>query len=110
MVASWPRAKSVTRALRYDGIIPQLAGGGPEVRPSAEHIREIAALARKSRPADAGPFDIVIDGVTPGDGPASARAKVGPLASAGATWWIEANWMDATVESLRRRIAAGPPA
>jgi alkanesulfonate monooxygenase SsuD/methylene tetrahydromethanopterin reductase-like flavin-dependent oxidoreductase (luciferase family) len=107
--AAWPRPKSVNRALRYDGIIPQVAGGGPEVRASADQIREIAAMAREQRPPDAGPFDIVVDGVTPAGDPAAARAKVQPLADAGATWWIEANWMDGTVEDLRRRIAAGPP-
>ena len=34
---------------------------------------------------------------------------VRPYAEAGATWWIDANWAEATVESVRRRARAGPP-
>lgn len=109
VVAAWPRPKSVNRALRYDGIIPQVAGGGPTVRVVAEDIRDIAALAQEQRPADANPFDIIVDGTTPAADPVAARAKVQPLDEAGATWWIEADWMEGTVKSLRARIAAGPP-
>jgi hypothetical protein len=32
-----------------------------------------------------------------------------PLAEAGATWWVESPWENASVASLRERIAAGPP-
>ena len=39
-----------------------------------------------------------------------ASAAVRPYADAGATWWIDGDWGGATVESLRRRIAVGPPA
>lgn len=109
VVASWGRPKSVDRALRYDGIIPQVAGGNQGVRAAADDVRAMAALAGARRPADAGPFDIVVDGVTPAGDPDAARGKVQPLAEAGATWWIEADWMDGTVDNLRARIAAGPP-
>lgn len=109
VVAAWPRPKSVERALRYDGIIPQVAaeGGGPG-RVTPEQVRAIAELARERRP-DGEPFEIVIGDVSPADDGAAARAIVEPLAEAGATWWIESPWMDATVGSLRERIAAGPP-
>ena len=33
-----------------------------------------------------------------------------PFAAAGATWWIDADWDGSTVETVRGRIAAGPPA
>ena len=49
-----------------------------------------------------------MEGKTPDD-PVEAGAAIAPLAEAGATWWTEADWSDATVETLRRRIAAGPP-
>lgn len=106
VVAAWPRPKSVDRALRYDGILPQIS---LTTRPGPDDIRAIAALAQERRPADAGPFDIISEGVTPVDNPAAARAQVQPLVEAGATWWIESRWQDGSVEVLRQRIATGPP-
>ena len=38
------------------------------------------------------PFDIVVEGETPGEDPAAAAAIVRPYAEAGATWWLEARW------------------
>ena len=109
VVAAWPRAKSVDRALRYDGIVPQKAGAAAPAFVSPDDVRDMAALGRECRPADAGPWEIVISENTPADNAAAARAIVQPYADVGATWWIEAPWMGATVESLRARIAAGPP-
>ena len=59
------------------------------------------------------PFDIVVEGVTPGDDPAAAAAQVRPWAEAGATWWIEAMWaaneQENGLEFVRQRIRQGPP-
>jgi alkanesulfonate monooxygenase SsuD/methylene tetrahydromethanopterin reductase-like flavin-dependent oxidoreductase (luciferase family) len=109
VVGVWPRPKSVDRALRYDGIVPQVAaeGGGPG-RVTPDQVRAIADVARERR-GEGAPFDIVIGDVSPGDDAEAARAIVQPLAEAGATWWIESPWMESTVASLRARIAAGPP-
>jgi alkanesulfonate monooxygenase SsuD/methylene tetrahydromethanopterin reductase-like flavin-dependent oxidoreductase (luciferase family) len=110
VVAAWPRPKSVARALRYDGLIPQMSGGdGFPGRPTPEDIRAIAALVQERRPPETGPFQIVTDGSTPADNPAAARATVEPFAEAGATWWIEVDWQNATLDTLRRRVSAGPP-
>ncbi len=93
--------RSVARALRFDGILPQTADPG--------RIRELATLVAASRlDADAPPFEIVVEGTTnPADG--NDLDRVGALADAGATWWIESDWQGATVGSLRERIAGGPP-
>lgn len=98
VVGAWPKERSVRRALRYDGILPQSAD------PVA--IRELAAFIARERPAEARPLDIVVEGTTR-DG--DDAGTVHTLADAGATWWIESDWAGATVESLRRRIAGGPP-
>ncbi len=64
----------------------------------------------RERPPSAGaPYEIMVEGVTPPD-PADAGAQLAPLAEAGATWWVESDWNDSTVETLRRRLSAGPPA
>ncbi|MCA9862512.1 MAG: LLM class flavin-dependent oxidoreductase [Thermomicrobiales bacterium] len=110
VVGVWPRPKSVARAFRYDGIIPQYAEDqGVISHATPERVRAIAEAARAQRPADAGPFDIITEGVSPADDAAAARAQVAPFAEAGATWWIESRWQGETAETLRARIAAGPP-
>jgi hypothetical protein len=56
------------------------------------------------------PFDIVMEGRTPGDDPVAAAAQVRPWAEAGATWWMEAMWeAPNTLDDLRTRIHQGPP-
>jgi alkanesulfonate monooxygenase SsuD/methylene tetrahydromethanopterin reductase-like flavin-dependent oxidoreductase (luciferase family) len=107
VVALWPSPKSVERAFRYDGIMPAV-GPPPNNSPSPDDVRAIAAAARERKGVDA-PFDIILEGSTPGNDPAAARATVEPLAAAGATWWIESPWDAPSVASLRQRIAAGPP-
>jgi alkanesulfonate monooxygenase SsuD/methylene tetrahydromethanopterin reductase-like flavin-dependent oxidoreductase (luciferase family) len=109
VVAIWPREKSVARALRYDGILPYLAGpdGGPAAA-TPDDVRAMVAAARE-RKGEGEPFDIILDGTTPADDAQAAREQVLPLAEAGATWWIESDWMNGTVGNLRKRIAAGPP-
>jgi hypothetical protein len=89
----------VARALRFDGILPQTT--------DPADIRAVAERAARERPGR--PIDIVVEGTTPHD-PAAAALVVAPLTEAGATWWIESDWTGATVDSLRRRIGAGPPA
>ena len=113
VVGAWPRERSMRRAARWDGIIPQAhddAGGQLDLTP--EHVREIAAYAARERPESARnrPFEIIAQGTSSATDRAAAIATVQPWANAGATWWIEADWQDATVESIRRRIQAGPPA
>jgi len=94
----WPKERSVARALRFDGILPETS--------DPEQIRALAERVVRERPGV--PFDIVVEGKTPDD-PALAGAAIAPLAEAGATWWTEADWSDPAVGKLRRRIAAGPP-
>ena len=59
------------------------------------------------------PFDIIIEGETPGDNPEKAASILQPLAGAGMTWWLEAVWKtpetEGGAEGMRRRIKQGPP-
>jgi alkanesulfonate monooxygenase SsuD/methylene tetrahydromethanopterin reductase-like flavin-dependent oxidoreductase (luciferase family) len=102
VVGRWPSERSMRRTLRYDGVIAQVE--------EADGIAAIAEYVARHRPAgDQGrAFEIVAQGTTPPD---SARASeiVRPFAAAGATWWIDANWEGASVDTLRKRIEAGPP-
>jgi alkanesulfonate monooxygenase SsuD/methylene tetrahydromethanopterin reductase-like flavin-dependent oxidoreductase (luciferase family) len=102
VVGAWPNERSMRRALRYDGVIAQVEG--------ADGIAEIAGYVAPERLATGQdrPFQIVAQGRTPPD-PRRATKIVRPFAMAGATWWIDADWGSATVESVRTRIQAGPP-
>ena len=55
------------------------------------------------------PWDVIAEGVTAADDRTAAQATVAAHEAAGATWWIESDWEGGTVESIRRRIEAGPP-
>ena len=110
VVAMWHSERSMQRALRYDGLLPNVRGadGAPrDVTP--DDIREMAAYVAERRNQST-PFDIVMEGETPGDDPAQAAAIVRPFAEAGATWWNESRWgAMSDVELVRTRIQQGPP-
>lgn len=109
-VGAWPSRRSMSRALRYDGLLAAKTGGtAQELGLTPEDVRAIKAYVEENRPDDT-PFDIVCEGETPGEDPERAASVVRPFAQAGATWWIEAPWSPPNEpEDLGRRIAQGPP-
>ena len=112
-VGAWPREKSMRRALRYDGLLPSVLGDDGKARElTPDDLRAMRDYAAANR-AESTPFDIVMEGETPGDDPARAAEIVRPWADAGATWWIEALWNEprdaAGLSAVRRRAAQGPP-
>jgi alkanesulfonate monooxygenase SsuD/methylene tetrahydromethanopterin reductase-like flavin-dependent oxidoreductase (luciferase family) len=113
VVGAVGRAKSIERALNWDGILPaRIAPPGEQAELTPEDIFALAQTVRAARPASAD-FDIVIEGETPGDAPAVAAAKVRPFAQAGATWWLEmiwsGPWKEGGLAGLEQRIRQGPP-
>ena len=111
VVGAWPHERSMRRAVRWDGIYvqAQAADGTPES--GQEPLRDVLAYVRRERSEDLReqPFDVVVEGSTPPDDPIAAAALAGAHVDAGATWWIEADWTSDSVDSMRARIAAGPP-
>jgi len=94
------RPKSMARALRWDGILPQRLG--PDGAEQAT-IGEVATLHRELAGRD---FDIIVEGSNTEHSPAA-------WAQAGATWWIESMW-DAIgqrdpVLAATDRLRDGPP-
>jgi alkanesulfonate monooxygenase SsuD/methylene tetrahydromethanopterin reductase-like flavin-dependent oxidoreductase (luciferase family) len=102
VVGAWGRPKSMTRALRYDGLLPH----APEMTP--ELVGELRAYADVHRGSGAGPYDIVVEAETPSDR-AKAADKVAPYAETGATWWLESFWGLASHDEVIARVQAGPP-
>lgn len=110
VVAAWPREKSLARALRWDGIVPaRMNPDGSMAAMTPDDIRELAAYTTERRGADT-PFEIIVEGRTPGDHRERARAIVLPYAEAGATWWMDAMWSAPnSFEDVRARVRQGPP-
>jgi alkanesulfonate monooxygenase SsuD/methylene tetrahydromethanopterin reductase-like flavin-dependent oxidoreductase (luciferase family) len=113
MVGAWPSMTSMRRVLRYDGLLPNvLKPGAATAGPTVDELREMRAFIAANRTATT-PFDIVMEGQTPGDDARAAAALVRPWAEAGATWWIEDRWTAPRdgegLALVRARIAQGPP-
>ncbi len=113
VVGVWPAMKSMRRALRCDGVIPQFrpAADGSEGGP--DQVAEMCGwLAGQGAPPG---FDVIADGETPAADQAAAAAAVAGLAEAGSTWWLETRWggnddLAGRISAIRDRIEAGPPA
>src|SRR6266498_2976117 len=112
VVAAWPRPKSMRRALRCDGLLPVLMNGGEHRGIAPDDIRAMLRWLQDNgvRPG----FDVVMEGETPADDPAAARAVVAPWEEAGCTWWLDARWempheSPERMRQVRERLQAGPP-
>lgn len=100
----WTKTKSLQRALRWDGIIPQKYKSMERLTPA--EVRELKHFVDEHR-SSSEPFDIVVGGTTPGGNRKRAAATVSAFEEAGATWWLESamtSW-----DKLRKRIKQGPP-
>ncbi len=114
VVGAWPSKKSMSRALKFDGLLPTVIEPQKGARQATpQEVSQIKAYAAANRD-DPTPFDIVVEGETPGDDPARAVEIVQPWSQAGATWWIEGLWsLTDAADGLARlhwRIEQGPPA
>jgi hypothetical protein len=111
VVGAWPSMKSMQRALRYDGLLPAVLGEDGKVRLEMITPSEILTMKRfiaDHRDQDT-PFEIVIEGQTPGDDLPKAREMINHYREVGVTWWIEALWSVQENEKLLTRIQQGPP-
>ncbi len=111
VVGAWPRSKSMARVLRYDGLLPNMMGTDGKVLfspPTPADLRDMAAFIHANRSTTT-PFDIIMEGQTPGDDPVKAVAMVRPYVEAGATWWNEAMWDAKDDNDVLARIRQGPP-
>lgn len=113
VVGAWPSEKSMQRVVKYDGLLPMKMGdkgASPVFTP--DDIRVMQAYVAERRTLTT-PFDIVIEGETPGDQPEQAISQVQKWAESGATWWQEDIWASVYekdgIEGMRRRIKQGPP-
>jgi alkanesulfonate monooxygenase SsuD/methylene tetrahydromethanopterin reductase-like flavin-dependent oxidoreductase (luciferase family) len=111
VVGAWPREQSMRRAARYDGWLPNYLPPGGLATLTPAVLREAVEWLERERGEQAPPYDVVVEGNTFRQDPASACRTVGGWGDAGATWWIEANWLvEGPVEAyVAERLEAGPP-
>lgn len=113
VIGAWPRMKSMQRTLRYDGVIPaRMNSDGSSGNMTPVDIQALKTYVAEQRSQQT-PFDIVIEGETPGDNREQAVATVQPYIEAGTTWWLESVWStpetQGGVAGMRTRIQQGPP-
>jgi hypothetical protein len=112
VVGAWPRPKSMRRVLRCDGLIPtKMIPEGVHVTVTPDDIRAMRTFIEERRMSPV-PFDIVVEGDTPGDEPDRAVDIVRPFAEAGATWWLESlavHGKRGGLDRVRERLRQGPP-
>ena len=104
----WPNKAPFRRAAKWDGVIP-LNKHGIWIKPP--DLQEILAFIQAQRTAKT-PFDAVIIGARPTLGKTSAaiRKSLQQLEQAGATWWLQALYLERnSIEALRAAVRQGPP-
>lgn len=111
VIGAWPRPRSMRRALRCDGVVPQYQLGGRAAGPDDARAVRAWLTEHGATPG----FGMVAEGETPAGDPDAAAAAVSPWAEAGCTWWLETRWEmpHDSVErmaQIRERLTAGPPA
>jgi alkanesulfonate monooxygenase SsuD/methylene tetrahydromethanopterin reductase-like flavin-dependent oxidoreductase (luciferase family) len=93
VAARWPNRRPVARALTWDGLfVIEL--------PGPDALAELAGEIARERPADRGPFDLVVE-IEPGE-------DATPWNEAGATWVLTGFGPEPHLEAVREAIAAGP--
>lgn len=107
VVGAWPRERSLRRALRCSGVIPEPIEG--ELTPAT--VEDVRAWFN-ARGAGSS-FDIIVEGQTSLSADLAA-ASVLPWEEAGATWWLETRWTQPRnapemLAAFRQRLEAGPP-
>lgn len=113
MVGGYPSEKSMARAMKYDGLIPNILkktegklAAAHDLTP--EHVREMMTYVQSHR-TQTTPYQVIAEGSTPADDPVRARAIVQEWEEAGATWWLEAMWSVSGEKNLLKRVQKGPP-
>jgi alkanesulfonate monooxygenase SsuD/methylene tetrahydromethanopterin reductase-like flavin-dependent oxidoreductase (luciferase family) len=96
----WPHRRPLRRAARYDGVFPV----SHHWSLSGDELRELMGVIAEHRPADAGPFDlVVVNHERPGP------ERMAELADGGATWWLQGFGERPRLADVQAAADAGPP-
>jgi alkanesulfonate monooxygenase SsuD/methylene tetrahydromethanopterin reductase-like flavin-dependent oxidoreductase (luciferase family) len=103
----WPRRKPLQRAARWDGVYLMTVNQATNELLTPGEVREAVSYIQSLRESDE-PFDIAVNGETPGDSRRGSEI-VRPYEESGATWWVEYVASRETLKEYRQRIRQGPP-
>jgi len=109
VAATWPKPRPVSRAARFDGVMPILDPFTEQMTP--QHVRELVAFVAERRDSDA-PFDVAVSYAPWSDDPKDDVATAAAYRDAGATWYLEAGFPlpgGGGLERLRDHVRRGPP-
>jgi len=104
---------------RWDGMFPLFDVFGPEQEPVFAEAVAFVQAERERLGLHDEPFDVIKMGMSPGDDPAEAAARINSATKAGATWWLELLMPEVyglyptdpqAYTVLRTRVMQGPPA
>lgn len=105
----WPNKPPFERAAQWDGVMPLHANYRTGHTMPPDEFRDVVRYTLKHRVAT-GPFDIALEGQTPGAAPERGARVVRPYAEAGLTWWVEAlGWWRGGAADAMTRVRQGPP-
>ncbi|HMG34625.1 MAG TPA: LLM class flavin-dependent oxidoreductase [Blastocatellia bacterium] len=107
VVGVWPKEKSMRRALRFDGLIPQMYKGSPGVEMQPDVLESLVEHVRRELPANKH-YEIIFGGFPDGKSRKKELEKVQRYEHAGATWWVDHPFTFDS-DQLLARIRLGPP-
>lgn len=108
----WPHRAPFRRAARWDGVCPASTATEEtgEPMPLAELHAVLDVIREERGNAELERFDVALTGSTEAE-PIRAGEMLQPYAEAGVTWWCEGlNAWRGSLEAMRERVRAGPPA
>ena len=109
--------RSMRRAARCDGLLPNFPGSGGPGEARHDYARWAAVTAEvfalRAELGLTGPYDIVSEGTADLVDRDRTVEEAARYAEVGATWWLDADWAAEPtgdpVAALRERVLAGPP-
>jgi hypothetical protein len=122
LVVGAERQRSLERASRWDGLLPQVVSGGPSGERQSRHVgspdelARLVACVRTLREGQGLPwsgYDVVVEADSTGEF-VQLPGTPADWQAAGGTWWVESWWSispgpDGLAE-VGRRVRRGPPA
>ncbi len=111
------RQPSLTRAARWDGLLPQIINPAARDKPTTpETLAQIVGLTRAEREKAGLPwegYDVILEADSYGEFVKTHPMDPEVWSQAGVTWWIESWWSlergKEGLAELRRRVEAAPP-
>jgi hypothetical protein len=108
VVGAWPSEKSMSRAARWNGLLPNVldaSGHAAFIQPSTDIISKMRDYILAKRGTLEG-YDIVVE--TDLSSKNMVMASVDDYARAGITWWLTSLWNESDLEIMRKTITRGP--